>query len=443
MPARVVVAVATTSPGLFFFLFPRGHTHKKNKTKCTQHFLPNNFFFFFPADNHHPAAMAEQPSSSIPVELTSPSTCCKCGMRTAGFLWTCNNCGRKFCAIWGANHALDPVAHPCIRTVTEGLRFTNAGAPTDPENTYTLEELRRTSEAYRMPASDDEALCIAKRHAPYGTFPMPSIAARMASLRPAIATRMLCPLEWFMCFGTEPVKAGGDHTLSTLLQLTSEPTVVLLSANGDGRHARATLRGDPTMTGFPYWIIDHNGHHDTGTLHWVVVYPSRIPPQCERAFAAGRATITSHGVQTVKFPVPFARPPVVLLTGDGASRHASANLRCAPTTMSFGCMLIDHNGHYDTGTLHWIAIDPEALPDVYAQRIVAGRCAVTAPGNHTESFPSAVSRDPPVTILTGDGADGHGYATLLPPHTATKFTHRLIDHNGHYCTGMVHWAAFV
>jgi len=72
----------------------------------------------------------------------------------------------------------------------------------------------------------------------------------------------------------------------------------------------------------------------------------------------GVHNVSTNADFTIIFKKPFKSAPVVYLTGQGVRNHSVACLTKPPTTTSFGARLIHIDGSWETGNVHWMAMEP-------------------------------------------------------------------------------------
>lgn len=353
-------------------LTPPPHTHTPHSSlfpdeKKTQSAKATQHFFFSP--------MAAKTS---PDAGASTIKCCRCEMCDGMFLWTCNRCGKTYCGVWGANHASDPVAHPCVALCANSaapLRFTNVSNPTDPLATITLTRLVERWQSCISPSSVDEAAKIFEDCAGCSPAVRAAILAHLTKKQPALLDRIVRPWTQLITVGTATVTTetgadGGKAVVSrpVVAADATDATIVLTgmpdlaSISGCCFHVHATLAtASPRDGQFQVHTVDDDGTPTKGDVGWVAVHRDGTRSR-HSVLTSGRFDIeasASSRIVTVQFARPFARPPVVLLsTAGGSSARTSAMIVGTPTTQSFACCVNDAGtGQQSGGSVNWVAID--------------------------------------------------------------------------------------
>lgn len=114
----------------------------------------------------------------------------------------------------------------------------------------------------------------------------------------------------------------------------------------------------------------------------------------------------------------------------------------------FSARIINHNGAWETGHVHWMAslpgkqdlyIDAKASSPSY--RIQRGVYNAGSHGNKQIKFNPAFPA-PPVVVLTSLADGRHGNTCIAPKSvTANGFTGRMIHYNGQWDKGKIMWVA--
>ena len=148
--------------------------------------------------------------------------------------------------------------------------------------------------------------------------------------------------------------------------------------------------------------------------------------------------IPSNGDVTVTFPKKFRTKPIVILSAHGNSGNSEALLVEDPQEDSFKARMITYSCSWETGYMHWIAIESDFVDPT--NRIKLGVKNVGGNGDWTITFDKAMAK-PPVVLLTGLGNNDHSTSCLVGDPTTQSFKARLIHCSGAWETGKSHWIA--